>query len=634
MKNKFHLKSILNALYTSVVIIPLIVIGILATNYTRSYIIDLSKDYNDQVINNLRLNIESFFEEPRKDMSLLSDIIEDDSDLLDDSYLENYYNNQRLFHHLLVIDSNGIVVNTYPNEEDIIGFDYSREASFMKVKEGFSEAWSRTYIYTKENIVSINYAVPVGDHTVLGIIHLDVIETLIDETIYTKDIVVGVTDQSGMYLLHTDMVNVEQRVTDPHVVGNSLNYSKVNINSKDYYGTSVKSIYQDWYIVIYEPVERLNSRLFEFIATISGMIVLMLIIAIFIGRKVNKTIFSSFNDVVDKTQKVAEGYYLIDETESPFVEFDSIGNNFKHMATEIKNREDQILNQSFEIELMNKELENRVIERTNELYSTNQELEIALTNLKTTQDQLIESEKLASLGNLVAGLAHEINTPLGIILTIITYLQETTSKVKDKYESGHLKKADFETLINSSLESEDLIYDNVTRAIELISSFKLISSEQRNVEKRDVVIKDFIENIIKSMEPQMNKVNIEMRLRCDSSYVIETIPLTFYQILMNLIMNTKVHAYDETGGIVNISVNEKKHTYEIIIEDYGEGIEEKNIKKIFEPFFTTRRGSGGTGLGLNIVYNSVKQNLQGNIVCKSVIGEGTQFIIELPRNLH
>jgi signal transduction histidine kinase len=98
-------------------------------------------------------------------------------------------------------------------------------------------------------------------------------------------------------------------------------------------------------------------------------------------------------------------------------------------------------------------------------------------------------------------------------------------------------------------------------------------------------------------------------------------------------MNTKIHAYDEFGGIVDVSIISKKNHVELIIEDYGVGVPEENIKKIFEPFFTTKRGSGGTGLGLNIVYNSVKQNLQGNILCKSNAGEGTQFIIELPFNL-
>jgi signal transduction histidine kinase len=634
MKNKFELKSVLNILYASVVIIPMIIIGIIAAYYTRNYIIDLSRDYNDQVINNLKLNIEAFFEVPRKDMNLLKDIIEEDSNLLDDEYLESYYDNQTLFHHILIIDSNGKVVNTFPNEEDIIGFDYSRETAVTQLYAGAEDAWSKTYIYTKENIISINYATNVGDYIVLGIIHFDVIEALIDDSIYSKDIIVGVTDQSGMYILHSDMTNVQQRVTDANVVLNDLNYSKVNFGSDEYYGTSVKADYQDWHIVIYEPAEKLNNRLLEFILYITGIIVAMLIVAILVGRRVNHLIVNNLDKVVFNTQEVAEGHYLLDEVDSPFVEFNTINNNFKYMAGEIKSREDQILNQSFEIELMNKELENRVIERTNELYATNQELEIALTNLKTTQDQLIESEKLASLGNLVSGLAHEINTPLGIILTIITYLQETTHKVKEKYDTGHLKKADFETLINSSLESEALIYDNVSRAIELISSFKLISAEQRNIEKRVINIKDFIENILRSLEPQMKKVNIEMRLSCPDDLVFETIPLTFYQILMNLIMNTKIHAYDESGGIVNITVNDEKHHVAIIVEDYGEGIRQENVRKIFEPFFTTKRGSGGTGLGLNIVYNSVKQNLQGNIICNSSEGEGTSFIIELPRNLY
>ncbi len=633
MKKKFQLKGILNTLYASAVIVPLIIISIVAVNYTRNYITELSKGYNAQIINNLRLNIESFFEEPKRDLSSLRDMMSYDGEVLNESYIETYFKNQRMFHHIIIIDNDGYVVNTYPKEEEIIGFDYSRESAFKAVKDGADEAWSRTYIYTKENHVSINYAIPMQNHVILGIVHLNIIEKLFEETINDKDVVVGITDQSGVYIMHTNYKNVEQRFSDPYVLNNEMNYDRVKIDGQYFYGTSVTTGYQGWKVVLYESVDRLRDKLLQFIMYISILIIALVSIAVIIGRKVNGLVFKNLSDVVSKTKDVAEGHYLIDEIEGPFSEFIEISNNFKYMAGEIKTREDQILNQSFEIELMNKELENRVIERTNELFSTNQELEIALENLKRTQDQLIESEKLASLGDLVAGLAHEINTPLGIILTIITYLQETTGKVKNKYEAGLLKKGDFELHLQSTLESEGLIYDNITRAIELISSFKLISAEQRNIEKRVIMIHDFIENIIKSLEPQMKKTNIDVRLHCDESIEIETIPLSLYQIMINLIMNTKVHAYDEFGGIVDVSISSNKNHVELIIEDYGVGVPEENIKKIFEPFFTTKRGSGGTGLGLNIVYNSVKQNLQGNIHCKSNSGEGTQFIIELPFNL-
>lgn len=303
------------------------------------------------------------------------------------------------------------------------------------------------------------------------------------------------------------------------------------------------------------------------------------------------------------------------------------------MAGEIQNREEQILRQHHDIERMNKELEHRVNLRTYELYQTNQELQITLENLKLTQEQLVESEKLASLGDLVAGLAHEINTPLGIILTIVTYMEESTKKMKVAYDQGLLKKGDFEKHLESIIESETLIHDNVSRAIELISSFKMISAEQRSLEKRTLVLSDFLYHLIKSIEPQMKKSSIQVRLHCDENIEIETIPLTLYQILINILMNTRVHAYENFGGYVDVSVFSKTQAVEITVEDYGVGIPKEYMKKIFDPFFTTKRGTGGTGLGLSITYNSIKQNLQGEIYCTSEVGGGTKFVLTLPINM-
>lgn len=623
----------MSILFFAVVIIPLVIISIIAVSYTSTYITDMTKDYNQQIIKNLKLNIESFFEEPRRDMRALRDLIYLNHGDIDEAFIESFFDNQRMFHHLLVINEFGEVISTFPKEDDVIGFDYSREHAFVGVKEGKTEAWSETYIHSRENKVSINYAIPLNDQVLLGVIHLDIIEELFRKTIEDEDVLVGITDVSGVYLMHTNYNNVEQRVTDPYTNDTRLDYEKVKYNSKNYYATSIDTGYQGWKIIIYEPASKLEDRLRMFGIYLSIIIIILVIICVIVGRKTINIVFDKLNEVVTETKKVAEGHYVLESKASPFVEFNEISNNFSYMAGEVKSREEKILNQSYEIEKMNRELESRVIDRTNELFQTNQELEIALENLKRTQDQLIESEKLASLGDLVAGLAHEINTPLGIILTIITYMQETTKKVKEQYDSGLLKKADFEQYLKNTLESEVLIYDNINRSIELISSFKLISAEQRNIEKRVVNLKEFLENIIKSLEPQMKKSSIQMRLTCPDDIEIETIPLTLYQIIINLMMNTKVHAYENFGGYVDIAASQKGSRVHLIVEDYGIGISKEYLKKIFDPFFTTKRGSGGTGLGLNIVYNSVKQNLQGDIHCNSEIGSGTQFVLDLPIHL-
>jgi signal transduction histidine kinase len=608
---------------------PLIVLIIVALFFTRGYMSDLARDYNDQIIRDLKVNIESFFEEPRRDMSSLKSFITIDG-VQETQAIRRFYDSNRLFHHLLIIDEFGSVIYTYPETDDKIGWDYSKEKSFAGLAEGSEEAWSNVYIYSKENKPSINYAVPYEDKVLLGVIHLNSLQELFDEIIDDDELIVGVTDSTGVYIMHTNYENVEQRVTDLRGSEEEATYKRVSDINGDFYMTSRKTNYQDWYIIIYEPVEKLQSSINEFVLYLILLTVVLLIVLGAVGFRFNNVIFKNLDTVVDKTKEVRAGRYSIDYSGSPFEEFDVISKNFTAMTYEIKSREDKILAQNYEIESMNKELENRVVERTNELYSANQELEIALENLKRTQDQLIESEKLASLGDLVAGLAHEINTPLGIILTIITYMQESTKHVKEVYDSGLLKKSDFEQHLTTTLDSEVLIYDNITRAIELISSFKLISAEQRNIEKRNVNVNEFMESIIKSIEPQLKKAHIKVQTTIEQNLTVETIPISLYQVVVNLIMNSKVHAYDSSGGLIDILVNDESDHVEIIVQDYGKGIPKEYIRKIFDPFFTTKRGAGGTGLGLNIVYNTVKQNLQGEIKCLSEENVGTQFIIHIP----
>lgn len=630
MKKSMNLRSVMNIFYAAAIIIPLILISSFAMSYTRDYIVKVSKEMHYQIIDHLKFNLESFFEQPSQELNALKEylMLEDE---INDELVGKFYDNQTLFHHIRIVNESGTVIYTYPQEDNILGFDFSREQSFEGVTAGAEEAWSRTYVYIKENIISINYAIPMGDNVLIGVIHLDTIKEVFDKAYDNELMTVGITDDTGVYIMHTDYTKVEQRVTDNIVMKQKLDYTKVTQYLNEYYATSLDTDYLDWKIVLYEPVENLKKEINTFILYLSLFILIMVVIALLLGQRFNRVIVQSLKGLVGKTKEVRAGRYDIEFEETNFNELNDLTQNFEAMLLEIKARENRILEQNSEIEIMNSELEARVIDRTDELFAANQELEIALDNLKSTQNQLVESEKLASLGDLVAGLAHEINTPLGIILTVISYLQETTKSLKEKYDSGLLKKSDFEENIKTTLDSEKLIFDNINRSIELMSSFKLISAEHNNLEHQKINVKEFLENIVRSLEPQLKKTNITIVLECDDEVYINTIPLSLYQVIVNLVMNTKVHAYGEAGGLVNVKVKSYGQHLEILVEDFGEGIPKAYQKKVFEPFFTTKRGAGGTGLGLNIVYNTVKQNLKGDIFFNSTEGQGTQFILHLPK---
>ncbi len=259
------------------------------------------------------------------------------------------------------------------------------------------------------------------------------------------------------------------------------------------------------------------------------------------------------------------------------------------------------------------------------------ELEIALESLKQTQNQLIQTEKMAALGGIVAGVAHEINTPVGVSVTAASYLDEKNNEILELFETGKLKKADLEKHINTTMETIKILMINLERASNLIGSFKQIAVDQSVDEKRVFVLKDYINEVLLSLNPKVKKTKHKIIVDCEDDIEIYASPGGLSQIIANLVVNSLVHAFDDSfEGIIKIKV--KCENSEIIIEysDNGKGISENDIKKIYEPFFTTKRGSGGTGLGLNIVYNIVSKEYNGKIKCNSIPGNGTIFTIRIP----
>lgn len=276
--------------------------------------------------------------------------------------------------------------------------------------------------------------------------------------------------------------------------------------------------------------------------------------------------------------------------------------------------------------------EKKIMEqRQNRLFD---ELKIINEQLKNSQTQLVQSEKMASLGQLVAGVAHEINTPIGISLTTSSHLITLTKDIKSSLENNSLKRSMFNEYLNDFEQGNDLILRNLKRTADLIKSFKMVAADQTSQEIRRFNLKTYLEDIILSLRPKLKRTSHIVEIQCPSDIDIESNPGAFAQIITNLIMNSLLHAFDEAkSGHITISCEISNNKLVMIYSDNGKGIPEEHLAKIFDPFFTTRRNSGGTGLGLNIVFNIVNQNLKGKIRCESLIGHGTSFILELPVNL-
>ena len=279
----------------------------------------------------------------------------------------------------------------------------------------------------------------------------------------------------------------------------------------------------------------------------------------------------------------------------------------------------------------NENLESRVLERTHSLFEANQELQATIETLKDTQEQLVQAEKMASLGSLVAGISHEINTPIGIGVTAVTHLQEQHNDFIEHYKNDTMTREHLDDYLSQSDEVCKIVIKNINRAADLIKTFKQIAVDQSTNEFSNIDLHHYVDDILMSLHPKIKQTNVTVNNQCDTDLSIYTNPGAIYQVLSNLVLNSLIHAYDEGDtGNINVIAHVQEAMLELTYSDDGKGISEENLKKIFDPFFTTKRGAGGSGLGLHIIYNLVTNTLKGTIRAASKEGEGTSFFISLP----
>ncbi len=270
-------------------------------------------------------------------------------------------------------------------------------------------------------------------------------------------------------------------------------------------------------------------------------------------------------------------------------------------------------------------------EKQAELYLVNDQLEQSIEELKETQAQLIRSEKFAALGELVAGVAHEINTPLGIGITLATYIADQHNKMKFHFVEGTLSKQQLRDYIENIDESMQAMAGSLSRSAEIISSFKNVAGEQSSLELRQVNLYDYLSDVLQNLKPKIKKTHHTIQLDCPKDLVLFQYPGAFSHILTNLVMNSLIHGFEDTDhGKILIRVSVQEDWGVLIYSDNGKGIAEEHLLQVFDPFFTTKRSQGSTGLGLHIIHNIVTQTLKGRLSLKSGPNEGFHIQIEFP----
>jgi len=253
--------------------------------------------------------------------------------------------------------------------------------------------------------------------------------------------------------------------------------------------------------------------------------------------------------------------------------------------------------------------------------------------LQKTQTQLIHAEKMAALGSLVAGVSHELNTPIGNSLVASSSLKERMLNLKQAFEQGSLKKSTLEDSLVQAIDEADLIELNIYKATELIGSFKQVSTDQTSDRKRKFELKKALEDVIKTLSPMLKQNHLQLEADIEADIAMDSYPGPLGQVIANFVNNSIIHAFEETENgkmfLKAYALGEDK--VKLVYKDNGCGIEKDMLNRIFDPFYTTKLGKGGSGLGLNIVYNIIINVLAGEISVTSERGKGTTFTLILPR---
>jgi signal transduction histidine kinase len=285
-----------------------------------------------------------------------------------------------------------------------------------------------------------------------------------------------------------------------------------------------------------------------------------------------------------------------------------------------------------QMQQMTQALEQAVQKRTEELTQANAELRTALGSLEQSQEALLRSEKLAALGRIVAGVAHELNTPIGNSLLSATTLVHQTQQLKTQIETG-LRRSSLDSYMATAQDAVSILLRNLQRAAELIGSFKQVAVDQTSSQRRRFDLKAVVDEVLLSYRAMLRAARIDVRVDVPEGIQLDSYPGPLGQVLGNLLNNAAVHGYQDqdAGGTVTLRAQPLAHGHVALsVEDHGRGIAPDDVSRIFDPFFTTRLGQGGSGLGLNIVHNIVSGPLGGSIEVDSELGRGTRFSVTLP----
>ena len=580
------------------------------------------------------------FRSPSNELNVIASTINKSTD-----YIEGFNegiditSHMRSFDRVILVDNDDKVTTVWPYNSYVLGMDQSGSGYKGVLNNKNTQFWSSTYINYTNGKTSIDLIIPLSTGYLIGTIYLEELSSLLSSLEDKPGTIIAITDNSNTYIAHTDPVKVRQRIKDSYLVSLYNNSTPItNQQEVKIDGIRMKPFVKElndygWNILVYYPISLYEKPVWNLI-TKTLLVQLVTLILVLIILTIGLNYFNKIiKSMIDFIKNIEEGNYDIKSPNIILSEPKEVITRFEHMAIKIKNREHQILDKNKEIQSINDDLEIRINERTVDLELANQNLNHTMQSLIETQERLIQQEKLSSLGNLVEGISHEINTPLGICITTSTFIEKEISDAFRQVHTKGLSKDELIEFLETMDESSKILSSSLKQTGHLIDNFKNISVSQKSFSMVESLISEIIGAVFLELGYSITDPKFDINIS-PSSLKINCFPEDMVLILFNLLRNAIVHGIAlKSDGKISIDVKQQENGIVINVTDNGKGIPKSDLKRIFEPFYTTQRGSiekGSRGLGLYIIYNLVDKRYNGSIECDSTEGSGSSFIVTIP----
>lgn len=513
---------------------------------------------------------------------------------------------------------------------ELEGIDLSAYPLFRAALLRDGVVWSDKHISAVTGRVTVGVAVPVTDRGAVVIGELS-LATLLDisrvaQGDYGLDY--WIVDRRGEVVADTNegaggRINLYNLpIVKAGLSGQPLP-EELTFRNRDYQVSASRSDALGWLFVSRIPAGLQNAHIREVVAIVLLGFAGSAVVGFLLAPLWAQGVVRPLRAVADRAHQIANGANPKSWPHGKITEFNQLSDDLGMMARAIQRRE-------ADLRQLNEELEDRVVQRTAALTHSNEELSKALATLEQTRDELIQSEKLAALGRLVAGVAHELNTPLGNGRIAITTLADKLSRFERGLGEG-LRRSELEAFIEGVRTSTDIAERNLLRAGRLIASFKQVAADRTVSRRRRFRLVEVVEEVVLTVSPSMKRRPIEIKVSVPEDIQLDSYPGELGQTLTNLIENCVAHAFvGRDSGSIEIAATAAPGRVTVTLCDDGLGMTAEVARRAFDPFFTTSLGSGGTGLGLFIAHNAVVNVLGGSIQLRSRPGEGTCFELRLP----